>query len=529
MPPPDLLGCTLNKEVDGVKTRGECVKKLKGKQWYQGDWTVGYKVLWDDGTSEELGDCGIREKLDRFTVGDEVEVKFSDKKWYKCELTADPKSHDKDLYEVTFTCEEDYGMHWDFDREESCRLRTVVTTPRLDSSPSPSADEEEAEGAGGQEEEATITLIKAQIAAGDYSRAPELPALQKALEKAQAGGGSASPKRSKTKKRKARSAVKDSEDTTPHSSRSGRSAGRARPNYNCDGYADQDFLESDEELESEDDDEDEDNSSEEDVKKSKKTAAPRGKRASATKSKKYVDEDSEESDFSEDDKSSSSSEEDDSDDAFVSDVEVVKPRSRAKAKARPKARPKAKAKASGKKNAVSDKDEENEPDESSDDSDDDDDAMEEKKMKQKKRPAPGSKKALAAKKAAGKKLGPGEQPYIDACGLDTVDRGVETVVMQQVLKIQHLLTAAATSGDFSAGDMLRLQTACSGTDSPSIALTLIKESMQVRTLLLSVHALNTVHYCTHPIICHTHCLACSRSRSCAGAGHGFRLQACHVL
>jgi hypothetical protein len=74
-----------------------------------------------------------------------------------------------------------------------------------------------------------------------------------------------------------------------------------------------------------------------------------------------------------------------------------------------------------------------------------------------------------------------DQPYVDPVGIDPTHGIVEGIVNAQVRKVAGLLNMVATESiSDSAGELcfpIRLQTACSGTDAPSIALGLVKESL----------------------------------------------------
>jgi hypothetical protein len=73
-------------------------------------------------------------------------------------------------------------------------------------------------------------------------------------------------------------------------------------------------------------------------------------------------------------------------------------------------------------------------------------------------------------------------PYVDPVGVDPTHGIVEGIIAAQVRKVGKLLQKAIrrSEKDRDIGEMpfpLRLQTACSGTDAPSIALGLVKESL----------------------------------------------------
>ena len=77
---------------------------------------------------------------------------------------------------------------------------------------------------------------------------------------------------------------------------------------------------------------------------------------------------------------------------------------------------------------------------------------------------------------------PEDGPYVDPVGVDPTHGIVEGIIAAQVQKVGKLLQKAIkrSEKDREIGEMpfpLRLQTACSGTDAPSIALGLVKESL----------------------------------------------------
>ncbi len=68
------------------------------------------------------------------------------------------------------------------------------------------------------------------------------------------------------------------------------------------------------------------------------------------------------------------------------------------------------------------------------------------------------------------------QPYVDPVGVDPTHGIIEGIISAQVAKVGRLLTSLDTCPD-AIKLPIRLQTACSGTDAPSIALSLIQESL----------------------------------------------------
>lgn len=143
--------------------------------------------------------------------------------------------------------------------------------------------------------------------------------------------------------------------------------------------------------------------------------------------------------------------------------------------------------------------------------DDGDTEVEEEVKPQKKRGGGGKKKAAAAKPpgaSGGKeKKGMAESfkpinapPYfrnaqdviarenecLDPCGTEATDDIIDGLVGQQVDKIGALLSRALKSEQCDLGSPkhpLKLGTACSGTDAPALALTLVQEQMKLRNLL----------------------------------------------
>jgi hypothetical protein len=155
--------------------------------------------------------------------------------------------------------------------------------------------------------------------------------------------------------------------------------------------------------------------------------------------------------------------------------------------------------ADGNEDDEDDEDDEDEDEGASDgvsyfDGEDEAEAARKKKEKEKKKPAASFAKSSRkrarsiAKSKTFKKysFSTKQPPYIDPCGMDTIDRGVEIIVQQQVRTVRELLSSKrlvkrmqrlrkATSS--TNAPSVRLQTACSGTDAPAIALALVEEAM----------------------------------------------------
>jgi hypothetical protein len=74
-----------------------------------------------------------------------------------------------------------------------------------------------------------------------------------------------------------------------------------------------------------------------------------------------------------------------------------------------------------------------------------------------------------------------EKEFLDPCGMEGTDDIISRLVGDQVDKIGPLLRRALEENRIgSKSNPLKLGTACSGTDAPSLALTLVKEQMEQR-------------------------------------------------
>jgi len=115
-------------------------------------------------------------------------------------------------------------------------------------------------------------------------------------------------------------------------------------------------------------------------------------------------------------------------------------------------------------------------------------AKKEEKAKGGKKAAPDSIEALCAAKAKDIKLLnnpqqiPENGPYVEPVGIDATDGIVEGIIGGMVQKVGKLLMATLKreDKDREMGELnfpIKLNTACSGTDAPSIALGLVKESL----------------------------------------------------
>lgn len=92
---------------------------------------------------------------------------------------------------------------------------------------------------------------------------------------------------------------------------------------------------------------------------------------------------------------------------------------------------------------------------------------------------------------------------LDPCGIEATDSIIEGIIGNQLDSIGGLLARALRSDDCdlgSAASPLKIATACSGTDAPVLALTLLKEQMNLRKFQLGLEddedagsLLNTEH------------------------------------
>lgn len=77
---------------------------------------------------------------------------------------------------------------------------------------------------------------------------------------------------------------------------------------------------------------------------------------------------------------------------------------------------------------------------------------------------------------------PADGPYVEPVGIDATDGIVEGIIGRMVQKVGHLLLATTKRDDVDRekGELnfpIKLNTACSGRDAPSIAMGMIKESL----------------------------------------------------
>jgi hypothetical protein len=71
--------------------------------------------------------------------------------------------------------------------------------------------------------------------------------------------------------------------------------------------------------------------------------------------------------------------------------------------------------------------------------------------------------------------------FLDPCGMEATDDIIDSLVGQQVEKMERLLTTAIANGDIGGqGSLLKLGTACSGTDAPALALQIVQEQLEKR-------------------------------------------------
>ena len=74
-----------------------------------------------------------------------------------------------------------------------------------------------------------------------------------------------------------------------------------------------------------------------------------------------------------------------------------------------------------------------------------------------------------------------EHEFLDPCGMEATDDVIDHLVGDQVLKIGKLLQRTLDSPEYKGsheGNPLQLGTACSGTDAPALALTIVQEQME---------------------------------------------------
>lgn len=76
-----------------------------------------------------------------------------------------------------------------------------------------------------------------------------------------------------------------------------------------------------------------------------------------------------------------------------------------------------------------------------------------------------------------------QKEFLDPCGMEGTDNIIARIVGEQVDRIGSLLQRSLQNKEFgSSANPLQLGTACSGTDAPSLALTLVQEQMELRGL-----------------------------------------------
>ena len=83
-----------------------------------------------------------------------------------------------------------------------------------------------------------------------------------------------------------------------------------------------------------------------------------------------------------------------------------------------------------------------------------------------------------------------EKDYLDPCGMEATDDIIGRLVGEQVDKIAGLLQRALSNPNNigSLSNALKLGTACSGTDAPALALTLVQEQMELRGMSCFNHS-----------------------------------------
>lgn len=201
---------------------------------------------------------------------------------------------------------------------------------------------------------------------------------------------------------------------------------------------------------------------------------------------------------------------------FMESDEDVKPRARGKPPAKSKPPAKQKIQKGGKKDDNSDFegfDDEDSEDEPLEDVDEDEDDSEVEAPKKKAKTVAAAKKPKAKKEEKDtdkKKMSESFEPknypdyqklslqqihekkeFLDPCGMEATDGIIDRLVGEQVDKLGGLLLRALKNEESmgSIAEALKLGTACSGTDAPALALTLVKEQMEQRNL----QALNFTH------------------------------------
>ena len=76
-----------------------------------------------------------------------------------------------------------------------------------------------------------------------------------------------------------------------------------------------------------------------------------------------------------------------------------------------------------------------------------------------------------------------EKEFLDPCGMEATDNIVDRLIAEQLEKVGGLLLRSMENGGYgSDANLIKLGTACSGTDAPALALTLIQEQMELMGL-----------------------------------------------
>jgi len=130
--------------------------------------------------------------------------------------------------------------------------------------------------------------------------------------------------------------------------------------------------------------------------------------------------------------------------------------------------------------------------------------------RRKKKPVPKAKKASERKRDSGgpkKKMSESFQPinaptypklsldeikrtkdYLDPCGMEATDDIIDGIIGKQLDKIGGLLARTLRGNALGTSkNPIRLGTACSGTDAPALALTLVQEQWALRQQAVSMH------------------------------------------
>jgi C-5 cytosine-specific DNA methylase len=90
-----------------------------------------------------------------------------------------------------------------------------------------------------------------------------------------------------------------------------------------------------------------------------------------------------------------------------------------------------------------------------------------------------------------------QKEYLDPCGMEGTDDIIDGIVGEQVDKIGRLLQAVLAESSAAIGSKttpLRLGTACSGTDAPALAMTMVQEQIEKRRWNNNTNKNMSFHY-----------------------------------